>query len=45
MLFDTLTDPLELKNLADTPQLVAERKELSALVQAYAKQYDPAKGK
>jgi arylsulfatase A-like enzyme len=43
MMFDTLADPLELKNLADDPRFASERKELSGLVQAYAQQYDPAK--
>ena len=37
MLFDTLVDPHELKNLADDPKFSEARKELSALVRAYAK--------
>ncbi len=36
MLFDTLADPNELKNLADDPKLGDVRKELSALVRKYA---------
>ena len=36
MLFDTLADPNELKNLADDPKLSDVRKELSAHVRKYA---------
>ena len=36
MLFDTITDPNELKNLADDPKHADVRKELSQLVRKYA---------
>ncbi len=37
MLFDQQADPQELQNLAEDPKFAAVRKELSALVRAYAK--------
>ena len=42
MLFDEQVDPLEMKNLADDPQHVQVRAELSPLVRRYAAAMDQA---